>query len=132
MSPPLCGRTQSRSAALRGHQRDAQRCARRTMSGPADAPSVVGESEEEPEEEPVDTTNPTPVARELLWTPSADRVAASRMAHYLDWVNARLGTHLEGYDELWRWSIDDLDAFWQSTWDYFDVVASLQPRTALA
>ena len=80
----------------------------------------------------MDTTTPTAGARELLWMPSADRVAASRMAHYLDWVNARLGTHLLGYDELWRWSIDDLDAFWQSIWDYFDVVASLPPSAALA
>jgi len=70
--------------------------------------------------------------RHLLWAPSADRVAASRMAHYLDWVNARRPGRLMTYNELWRWSVDDLDGFWQSIWDYFDIVASAPPRAALA
>ncbi|MDQ2928825.1 MAG: acetoacetate--CoA ligase [Pseudomonadota bacterium] len=27
----------------------------------------------------------------------------------------------QGYDELWAWSCDDLRAFWQSIWDFFEV-----------
>ena len=27
----------------------------------------------------------------------------------------------DSYDELWRWSVDDLEAFWASMWDFFDV-----------
>jgi acetoacetyl-CoA synthetase len=83
----------------------------------------------------VDTTTPTDRGtgdRELLWVPSADRIAASRMARYLDWINGRRGSRLVDYDELWRWSVDDLDGFWQSIWDHFDVVASAQPTVALA
>jgi acetoacetyl-CoA synthetase len=30
---------------------------------------------------------------------------------------------LEGYDDLWRWSVDDVEAFWRSIWDHFDVGA---------
>ncbi len=30
-------------------------------------------------------------------------------------------TTTAGYDELWRWSVDDLPAFWESIWQYFDV-----------
>jgi acetoacetyl-CoA synthetase len=26
-----------------------------------------------------------------------------------------------GYDELWRWSVDDVPAFWQSIWDHFEL-----------
>src|SRR5690606_40409479 len=27
------------------------------------------------------------------------------------------------YHELWQWSVDDLDGFWASIWDYFEVIA---------
>jgi acetoacetyl-CoA synthetase len=30
-------------------------------------------------------------------------------------------TTVPGYDELWRWSVADLPAFWESIWQYFDV-----------
>jgi acetoacetyl-CoA synthetase len=38
---------------------------------------------------------------------------------------------LVGYDELWRWSVDDLEGFWGSIWSYFDVIRSAEPRTVL-
>ena len=28
------------------------------------------------------------------------------------------------YDELWRWSVDDLEGFWGAVWEFFDVQAS--------
>ena len=28
------------------------------------------------------------------------------------------------YDEAWRWSVDDLEGFWASVWDWFDVPAA--------
>ena len=83
----------------------------------------------------METTTPPDRAdgeRQLLWVPSADRVAASRMAHYLDWINTRRPDRLLTYEELWRWSVDDLDGFWRSIWDHFDVVASAPPSVALA
>src|SRR4051794_7991304 len=27
----------------------------------------------------------------------------------------------ESYDELWRWSVEDLDGFWGALWDRYDV-----------
>jgi acetoacetyl-CoA synthetase len=42
------------------------------------------------------------------------------------------GLGLEGYDEAWRWSIGDLDAFWMSVWDHFSVVAHEPPTAVLA
>ena len=37
-----------------------------------------------------------------------------------------------GYDELWRWSVEDLEAFWASIWDYFGVAGRLRPGARLA
>ena len=40
---------------------------------------------------------------------------------YQDWLGAQRGLSFDSYDALWRWSTSDLDAFWQSIWDYFDM-----------
>ncbi|MGH8820578.1 MAG: AMP-binding protein, partial [Rhodoferax sp.] len=40
---------------------------------------------------------------------------------YQNWLREQRGLSFESYDALWRWSVTDLDAFWQSLNDYFDL-----------
>lgn len=40
---------------------------------------------------------------------------------YQNWLRETRGLSFADYDALWRWSTSDLDAFWQSIWDYFDL-----------
>ncbi|MEZ5645385.1 MAG: acetoacetate--CoA ligase [Burkholderiaceae bacterium] len=40
---------------------------------------------------------------------------------YQDWLARERGLRFDDYDALWRWSTTDLEAFWQSIWDYFDM-----------
>jgi acetoacetyl-CoA synthetase len=68
---------------------------------------------------------------DVLWTPSAERLAASRLADYERWLKARDGRHFVGYEELWQWSADDLDGFWSSIWEFFDVQADGSPSPVL-
>ncbi len=56
-----------------------------------------------------------------IWTPTAQRIDNSRMRHYIDWLHHDKGLKFDHYDALWRWSIDDLEGFWDSIWRYFDV-----------
>lgn len=49
---------------------------------------------------------------------------------YQNWLRETRGLSFADYDALWRWSTSDLDAFWQSIWDYFDV-QSPTPHTAV-
>ncbi len=65
--------------------------------------------------------------RQLLWEPSKERIAAARMSAYLDWLTRERQLRFTGYGELWRWSVDDLDGFW----DYYDVVSSAAPTAVL-
>ncbi len=53
-----------------------------------------------------------------------------RIRRYQEWLQTRHGLVFEDYDALWRWSVTDLDAFWQSIWDYFDL-QSPTPHTAV-
>jgi acetoacetyl-CoA synthetase len=49
---------------------------------------------------------------------------------YQNWLRDARGLHFETYNDLWRWSITDLDAYWQSIWDYFGM-QSPTPHTAV-
>ena len=51
---------------------------------------------------------------------------------YQDWLSAQRGLHFETYDQFWQWSTTELDAFWQSIWDYFDLQSPTPHSAALA
>jgi acetoacetyl-CoA synthetase len=46
------------------------------------------------------------------------------MKRFMDWAGARRGRPFAGYDELWRWSVDDLEGFWAGIWEFCGVRAS--------
>src|SRR5262249_28263199 len=58
-----------------------------------------------------------------LWSPSPERIARSRLRHYMDWLAAERGLHFADYNVLWQWSVSDLEAFWGTVWDYFAIKA---------
>jgi acetoacetyl-CoA synthetase len=43
---------------------------------------------------------------------------------YRRWLNEQRGLSFDSYDTLWQWSTTNLDAFWQSIWDYFGLQSS--------
>jgi acetoacetyl-CoA synthetase len=65
-----------------------------------------------------------PAQPSLLWEPSEELKAGSSLAAYMGWLRTERDVPVETYDELWKWSVDDLEEFWASIWDYFDVRAS--------
>lgn len=60
-----------------------------------------------------------------------------RILDYTRWLARHRGLQFDptttaGYDALWRWSTGDLDAFWGSVWDYFDLQSPTPWRAVLA
>ena len=51
---------------------------------------------------------------------------------YQNWLREQRGLEFSDYDALWRWSTTDLDAFWQSIWDYFDLQSPTPHSAVLA
>ncbi|WP_440106240.1 acetoacetate--CoA ligase [Acidovorax sp. BL-A-41-H1] len=51
---------------------------------------------------------------------------------YQDWLRDQRGLQFDSYDALWRWSITELDAFWQTMWDYFEIESPTPHTAALA
>ena len=68
---------------------------------------------------------------DLLWTPSAARVAGANLTAFTSWLAAERGLRFDDYHALWRWSVDDLDGFWQAVWDYCGIDASVPPERVL-
>jgi acetoacetyl-CoA synthetase len=71
-------------------------------------------------------------APEKLWDPPAALVERSRLREYMGWLAAERGLDFDTYDELWRWSVSDLEGFWSSIWEFFDVQADGAPGSVLA
>ncbi len=74
----------------------------------------------------------TAASPEPLWHPSAELVEASRLTEYMRWLQRERGLGFDSYEELRRWSIDDLDGFWGSIWDFFEVRADGEREPVLA
>jgi acetoacetyl-CoA synthetase len=67
----------------------------------------------------------------LLWTPPGDVVDTSRIGKYLQWLRAERGLNFRSYPEVYEWSVTEIAAFWQSIWDYFEIIAHTDPVSAL-
>ena len=57
----------------------------------------------------------------LLWEPSAAYREATTLTDYLAWLARQRGLRFADYAALWRWSVDDLEAFWSSVVEYYEI-----------
>ena len=61
---------------------------------------------------------------ELLWTPPPDRIRRANVTALAEWLARERGKHFADYHALWRWSVEDLEGFWQALWEYFAIESS--------
>mgnify|MGYP006162047795 FL=1 len=51
---------------------------------------------------------------------------------YQNWLRDQRGLSFATYNDLWRWSVSDLEGFWQSIWDYFGLQSPTPHKAALS
>ena len=68
---------------------------------------------------------------EILWTPSQERIDRSGITRFLEWLGETRGLSFADYQELWRWSVDDLEGFWGSFVEFCEVQFDEPPRAVL-
>ena len=51
------------------------------------------------------------MTRKVLWVPSDERRDASTMQKYMNWLSSNHGLEFSNYEQLWRWSVSDLNFF---------------------
>ncbi len=67
----------------------------------------------------------------LLWEPSAEVIADANVTQYMTWLKENRDLDFQTYRELWTWSVTEIEDFWATVWDYFEVKASKPYETVL-
>ncbi|MBW2482294.1 MAG: acetoacetate--CoA ligase [Deltaproteobacteria bacterium] len=67
----------------------------------------------------------------ILWEPGLDVVSRANMTRYMQWLAAEKGLTFGDYISLWQWSVTEIEDFWQSLWEYFDIRSSKPYSTVL-
>jgi acetoacetyl-CoA synthetase len=78
----------------------------------------------------MEATGPVPEGK-LLWAPSSSGKERSTITAYLSWLRTHRGLSFSTYDELWAWSVSDLDSFWSSIWEFFEVAGERPPSVVV-
>ena len=55
-----------------------------------------------------------------------------QMARYRRWLEEQRGFTFADYEQMRQWSVREIDAFWQSIWDYFDLQSPTPHSAVLA
>lgn len=67
----------------------------------------------------------------LLWEPSQQMKEQANLLKYMDWLEQHKGVHTSDNEALWAWSVEHLEDFWASLWEYFDIQSSRPYTTVL-
>jgi len=58
---------------------------------------------------------------DILWKPSPEDVTNSRLQEYRLWLKENHNIETSDYESLWKWSVDELELFWQTIISFFNV-----------
>jgi acetoacetyl-CoA synthetase len=68
---------------------------------------------------------------EILWAPSPEMIERSPLTRYMRWLEDTRELHFDDYHALWRWSTTEIEEFWRTLWDHFEVMASGEDQREL-
>ncbi|MFD1038210.1 acetoacetate--CoA ligase [Virgibacillus byunsanensis] len=67
----------------------------------------------------------------LLWEPSNSWKEQSNLHDYMKWLKEHKKLDFKDYHSLWEWSVNELEHFWESIWEYFKIQAKSPYKTIL-
>ena len=68
----------------------------------------------------------------LLWQPSKKAIAESNLTKYQIWLRDNNVIDTKDYHSLWNWSVNNIDDFWLSIWNYFNILSDTKPKQVLS
>jgi len=60
----------------------------------------------------------------LLWEPTEEQIKQSNMYRFMNTVNKKYHQDFQAYAPLYEWSIENIADFWETLWDFADIIAS--------
>ena len=70
-------------------------------------------------------------AEQPIWIPSRERIEGARITDFRAWLQRTRALRFENYEALWKWSVEDIEGFWQSIFEYFPVITHSPHRQVL-
>jgi acetoacetyl-CoA synthetase len=66
----------------------------------------------------------------VLWEPTDEFKKQTNTMAYVNWLSAHKSLSFNDYNSLWEWSVTEIEDFWQSLWEFFEIKAS-KPYSAV-
>jgi acetoacetyl-CoA synthetase len=57
-----------------------------------------------------------------MWQPSPERIQATNLTRFMTGLAERSGRVFDDYHDLYAWSVEDLEGFWEAVWDFCGVI----------
>jgi len=67
----------------------------------------------------------------MLWKPTEERVKNSNMYRFMNFINEKHSLDINEYRTLYKWSIENIPAFWASFWQFADIKYSKMYDTVI-
>ena len=67
-----------------------------------------------------------------LWEGKNSFKENSHLYQYENWLQNQYKLSFKNYNELWKWSVDNIEDFWKSIWDYFNVISHKPSKKILS
>jgi acetoacetyl-CoA synthetase len=61
---------------------------------------------------------------ESLWIPDEKRIHEANMTAFMRLAGRKAGREFASYDELYKWSVEQIPAFWELIWEYGEIISS--------
>jgi len=62
--------------------------------------------------------------RKPLWIPTEERIRQANIMKFIEFVNNKFGLNISTYDQLYKWSIENIPSFWAAVWEFTGIKAS--------
>ena len=66
-----------------------------------------------------------------LWIPSIDGIENSNIIRYIKWINKKYRKFFHTYEDLYNWSVNNIEDFWESIWNYSKIIHSKKYTSVL-
>ena len=64
------------------------------------------------------------MVKKPLWIPTAERISNSNLKHFISYVKANSNFQGDSYSDLYNWSVNNIEEFWKSIWEYSGIIHS--------
>ncbi len=63
------------------------------------------------------------ITPKILWQPTDDIITNSGLKDFENYLRTESNLHFDDYHSIWQWSVDNPAEFWESVWEYFDIIS---------